>query len=228
MNKIENLTEISSREKFFLRVNNFFRVKVVAYSVSAAAAFGTGFLSQKYERGITGYDPSVHKKLTSEIENKNNEFSSFVKNKEKEQRKSLIDWGVDTLDKIKKGILNPQEFIQSTDTYKTILLKFYSALSFIDDAAFILPALLMFIMLGGYISRRLLEMGGDAATKEENRRIILKINEIIDASNKLVEEIDSKGYQSFNDEEIKQIKEMIISAGDSLPKSKEIEENKAV
>ena len=56
---------------------------------------------------------------------------------------------------------------------------------FIDDAVFIFPAMLTFIMLGGYISRKLKDMQGDAIARKENQIMADKINELVDRMNDL-------------------------------------------
>ena len=57
----------------------------------------------------------------------------------------------------------------------------------IDDASFLIPAVLLFIMLGGYINRRIGRIQDDVVEAQERERLRSKINELIDVANQLAD-----------------------------------------
>ena len=75
---------------------------------------------------------------------------------------------------------------------QSLLEKYYDTLKVIDHASFLVPALLLFLMLGGYIERRVSESRDDVVGSEERERLRSKINEIIDAANRLNMRVDQE------------------------------------
>ena len=219
--KIEKLEMPSSSQKALIRLKAFLKRNLVAYGMSALAGLGTGKIIQDTERNITGYNPESHQKVKRETEDKKvNDYEDFIKSQQEKSKKGIMDWFKEKVDKVKKGLLNPKEYIQSTDMYKSLLLKYYDVLKFIDDASFMLPALLMFIMLGGYISRKLKEYQGDPVKKEEMRLIADKINELVEVANVIY----NRGIENgkLTEEDIKRAKGILYDAKDSLPNGDEV------
>lgn len=215
---IEAIKKLSGKEKFVLKAKNFLMTHAFAYGVSAAAAVGVGSISQKIERDITGYDPVAHEKIKEGIKNPPNaDFDQFKKEKANQEKKGLKSWFTETYKKIKNGALHPKEFIQNTDTYKTIQLQYLSALSFIDDVSFFAPALLMFIMLGGYVVRKLETMQGDIILKKENEIVVAKINELVGVANILLDRVSKEGVETLTQEEVDQVRELLSIGKDSFP-----------
>ena len=88
---------------------------------------------------------------------------------------------------LKQVMTDPKQFIENTETYQSVLEKYYNALKFIDDASFLIPAVLSFIMLGGYIGRKIGRIQADMVEAEERERLRSKINELIDVANRLAD-----------------------------------------
>lgn len=215
---IEEIKKLSGKEKFVLKAKNFLMTHAFAYGVSALAGVGVGVMTQKIERDITGYDPIIHEKIKEGIKNPSSaDFDQFKKDKLEQEKKGIKSWFSETYKKLKNGVLHPKEFIQSTDTYRTIQLQYLSALSFIDDVSFFAPALLMFIMLGGYVVRKLEAMQGDIVLKKENEMVITKINELVGVANILLDRIHREGAEVLTQEEVNQVRELLSIGRESFP-----------
>jgi hypothetical protein len=214
---IEKIPVYSSKERFIQKMKKFLNIKLIAYGVSGAIGAGTGLATQQLERGVSGYDPVSHQKLSDELTKKEHtSFDDFKKEKAEKEKQSIKEWSKDMLSKIKSRVLNPKEYIKSTDVYKTLQLRYLDTLKFIDDVSFIVPALLMFIMLGGYMSRKLTSMAEHKENKEEREAIIAKINELVDASNILLDRITSEGVESLTASEVAQLRTMLLQSKEVL------------
>ncbi len=196
---IEHYKQIPSSQKFLIKLKSFLKKRAIAYAISGAVGAGSGVAVQQIEREATGYDPGEHAAFLDKTKNaqinKNtspeNDFSQFKKEQENKTKNTLQKWFKDTKEKLKALAKNPKDFVENTETFVEIKLKYLNVLKFIDDAAFLAPALLMFVMLGGYISRKLDAYGDDIVDKKEKQEIGKKLNELIDAVNGMREEIES-------------------------------------
>ncbi len=218
MEQIEKVEVLTKKQKMFLRLKNFLKIKTVAYTVSAAAGMGAGNATQNIERDITGYDPVVHQAaIEKSKEIATNDYENFKKENEAKEKKGTLEWAKDIFEKAKQGILNPKEFIKNTEMYRAMYLKYLSTLKFIDDAAFIVPALLMFIMLGGFLSRKMKEVGGDVVDKTEKELLRAKINELVEHANDMrgvVKELDATGLSL---KELEDIRNFLRDGAKALP-----------
>jgi hypothetical protein len=222
--RIEELNPLSKSEKLALRFKNFLKIRLTAYGIGAATAFGAGSATQSLERDVTGYDPKTHAELKAAKEvTKVDDFEKFKEEKKVEEKKSLLSWAKGIVDKVKSVAENPEAYIKGHDMYKEVQLKYMKMLEFIDDAAFIAPALLTFIMLGGFLSRKLDSLQGNTIDKEEKKMIRSKINELVEASNQMLSIINQKGIGSLSQEELNGVKELLNKTKDALPDPSEIE-----
>lgn len=220
---IEQLEVLSVREKFYLRFNKFVKTKAIAYTVAGAAGFAVGHTTQEGERNITGYSPAKHAELIKSITQKAGDlsFEEFKKTKEAKEKNDIQGWFSNVTEKIKQNGLSPMKYIENTDIYKSLLLKYFNLLKFIDDASFLLPAILMFIMLGSYVSKKLTTFSGDVVEKKQNEKIIAKINELVISANETKERIESLGLESFSQEGLEEVRVLLLSAKDALPNEQE-------
>ena len=101
-----------------------------------------------------------------------------------EAKQNVGVWINVTYSSLKQVMTDPKQFIENTDTYQSVLEKYYNALKFIDDASFLIPAVLLFIMLGGCIDRRINRLQEDVVEAEERERLRSKINELVDVVNR--------------------------------------------
>lgn len=221
---IEKLKPMTSGEKVWLTIKKFTQVRAAAYTVSAVAGLSAGHVAQNVERTMTGYDPVAHASLKKEMEKPPiNDYEAHKREQAEKEKKGILDRARDWMAKIKNGVLNPKQFIENTEMYKTLKLQYLSILKFIDDISFLVPALLTFIMLGGFLTKTLSKLGGNPAEKEERKRIIAKINELVDASNGIYEKIQAQGVASLSLEEIEQTKAMLRAAAVALPEKEDLE-----
>ncbi len=219
---IENLEALSKKEKLYLRLKNFMKIRVAAYSLSALAGVTTGHFAQETERNITGYSPVKHEQLIKEMEQPKTDFDEFKKGKTEKEKHGIRGWFSDIKEKIKQNGLDPMRYIENTETYKSILLKYYNSLKFIDDVSFLLPAILMFIMLGGYVTRKLSSFSGDIVAKKQNEEIIAKINELVDSANQIKDRLINGGPESFTEEELNGVRNLLLESKEALPDETEI------
>lgn len=211
---LEKLKPLTQREKLQKKLSNFLKVKLGAYGMAALVGIASGTYVQNVERGITGYNPAKHARL---LEKKK------VESPDQGEPGDVMTWFERTYESLKKAASDPRNFIEDIGMYKTILEKYYVVLKLIDDVAFIAPALLIFIMLGGYLNRRLVGMQGDTIARAQNDRIISKVNELIVRSNALLKRIDEQGVNSLSPEEIEGVQRMLIGSREALPDPGEID-----
>ena len=156
MKSIEPLTPISKKEKLRITVGNFLKIKLAAYGMSAVAGIAGGNMIQDAERLVTGYNPTKHEELLKNTgAKKANDFEDFKKEEKVKKKLEIRKWFSDMRNKMKDAAVDPAKYIEGTDIYRNLLVKYYEVLKFIDDTTFLVPALLIFIMLGGYLSRKL-------------------------------------------------------------------------
>jgi hypothetical protein len=222
---IEQLKPISVKEGYYLRFKEKIRRMTIAGTVAAATGLTVGHLIQKEERGITGYSPSKHAELIESMTPKAGDlsFEEFRKAKKTKEKNGIQGWFSNIKEKIQQKGENPMKYIEDTETYKSILLKYYNSLKFIDDASFLLPAILMFIMLGSYISKKLKAFSGDVVAKKQNEEIIVKINELVLSANQIRERLESSGSESFSQEELEGVRALLLCASEALPNETEID-----
>ncbi len=216
LSNIAPLEKMTYSDKFYIRLKSFLKIKGIALSLAAAVGGAGGYSVQKVERGITGYDPAEHK----EFVNKRERSSSQGQEKKEED---LQSWLNGTFETLKKSNFQPKEFIKNTETYKTILDKYYAVLEVIDQTAFIAPALLLFIMLGGYISRKLEGVEGDQVVRADNQRVLDKINELVAQSNQMYEMIEAFGEDRVPKESYASLVEQLRQIQRALPSAEEID-----
>jgi hypothetical protein len=97
------------------------------------------------------------------------------------------------------------------------MMKYLATLKFIDDVSFLAPALLMFVMLGGYLTRTLTKIVGTYEEQEEKNKVIDKINELVQNANSILEIIEQRGVESLSASQIKEIKAMLQDGAKALP-----------
>ncbi len=217
MEKIEELSLPTKKEKMILKLKNFFKLKTISYSVGAAVGVVGGQMAQNTYRDTTGYDPVKHEQLNTELKKEVGTFEDFKKQKQAEREKGIGDWYRILKEKIEKNGMNPMEYIKDSKTYKEILLNFYKMQEVGDKVSFYGPALLIFIMLGGYINRKLTSWNGDPVRKEEMRQIAEKINELVGEANRMRELIESKGAESLTPQQLAEVQALLIGAQSALP-----------
>ncbi len=223
MNKIEKIQKPTTKEKLLLKLKNFVGTRAIAYGVSAVGGVVVGHSIQNVERGITGYDPKEHELLRSELKKENlTDFDSFKKDRETEKRRSLLKWFSSLSEKLKQSKASPKEFVKTLDTYKELKLKLLDYAKVIDDAAFLAPALLIFIMLGGYLARKTEELRGGPVAKHERNLILNKINELVDSVNEVMAAIDKNGADSLSQDELAHVRAMLRSHITALPDAEDI------
>ena len=145
------------------------------------------------------------------------DYEKFKKEKDAREKKNILEWTKDIFKKAKQGVLNPKEFIQNTEMYKSIHLKYLSLLEFIDDASFAVPALLMFVMLGGFLRRKLTDISGDVVDKAEKKILADKINELVDTANNMLAAIEEFDGSSLSIEETQKIRLFLKDSVKMLP-----------
>ncbi len=221
MQPMEHVKLPTNREKMWLKLKSFLGVNIVAYTIGAAAGAGVGKVSQDWWREKTGYDPKAHAELEAEMEkSKTGDFETFKKEKEAKERQGILDRMKSVFEETKKGISNPTEYIKNTQMYKEMYLNFLKLAGGFDTAAFIMPGLLMFIMLGGYVSRKLTAWKGDVAQEENNARFAAKINELVDFANVTKGQMEQG---SITPELLQQAVLLLATAQQALPSPEEIE-----
>jgi hypothetical protein len=187
--QIERLVSLTRTERLRLRLTSVIKAKVVSYLFSAIAGIAAGQCVQDIERGITGYDPFKRQQLLQRKADRI-ERSGWSENAKARQERGRQD--VSTLlnvsyTSLKQVMTDPKQFVENTETYQSVLEKYYNALKFIDDASFLIPAVLLFFMLGGYVDRRVSRIRADMVEAEERERLRSKINELIDVANRLAD-----------------------------------------
>ncbi len=219
LNPLERLGPMARREQARTKLLNFLKVKLGAYSIAAAVGAVGGNYVQNLSREVTGYDPVKHEQF---LKKRGAEQKAPKAEGEKESQ-DFSTWFNNTLESLKESALNPRNFIENTETYKVILEKYYAVLKMIDNVAFIAPALLIFIMLGGYINRKLVSWSGDVVAKAQNEKIRLKINEMINRSNELLRAINERGANALSAEELDEVRRMLKESKECLPPPEELE-----
>ena len=194
-------------------------MKLGAYSIAAAVGAVGGNYVQNFSREVTGYDPIKHEQFLK----KKDTGQKTPKAEGEREFQDFSTWFNNTLESLKESALNPRNFIENTETYKTILEKYYAVLKMVDNVAFIAPALLIFIMLGGYINRKLISWSGDVVAKAQNEKIRRKINQMIDRSNELLRIIDERGANALSVEELDEVRRMLTESKECLPPPDELE-----
>lgn len=220
---IEKLEALTKKEKAILRLKNFMKIRVGSYLLSALAGAYTGHVVQEGERNITSYSPIKHEQLIKEMEKPKNDYEEFQKKKIEKEKKGIREWFSGIKEKIKQNGLDPMKYIEDTETYKSILLKYYNTLKFIDDVSFLLPAILMFIMLGGYLTRKLTSMTGDVVAKKQNEEIIAKINELVDVANQIKVRLEIEGSEPLIELEINGIRYLLEASKEALLNERQID-----
>ena len=180
---IEHLVPLTRTEKLRLRFANALKVKAAAYGLSALLAVAAGQAVQNVEREVTGYSPVKREQLLQKMAQKIEARTAWSQTDSRQQ--DIGAWLHARYRAVTLAINNPQELIENSDTYQSLLEKYYSTLKVIDDASFLVPALLLFILLGGSIERRVKRSQDDVVSKAERERLRAKINEVIDAANRL-------------------------------------------
>jgi hypothetical protein len=215
--KIQPLEDKTQGEKMLRKIRNFLTVRAVAYGVGAVAGVGAGTLVQQGERDVTGYDPITHQAFVLGTNKPVTDLESFKQEKKDKEKRSVKEWASDTLRSLKSKALNPKEAIQGTEMYREVMMKYLATLKFIDDVSFLAPALLMFVMLGGYLTRTLTKIVGTYEEQEEKNKVIDKINELVQNANSILEIIEQRGVESLSASQIKEIKAMLQDGAKALP-----------
>jgi hypothetical protein len=189
LRQIEHLVPLTGTEKLRCRFTRAIKLKVVSYFLSAMAGIAAGQCVQDIERAVTGYDPVKREQLLQRKADRI-ERSGWSENAKARQERGRQD--VSTLlnvsyTSLKQVMTDPKQFVENTETYQSVLEKYYNALKFIDDASFLIPAVLLFFMLGGYVDRRVSRIRADMVEAEERERLRSKINELIDVANRLAD-----------------------------------------
>jgi len=189
LRKIEHLVPLTPTEKLRLRFTSVIKARAVSYFFSAIAGIAVGQCVQNIERDVTGYDPVKREQLLQRKADRIERGTGWSRNVNPQQERerhigALLNV---TYTSLKQVITDPKQFIENTDTYQSVLEKYYNALKFIDDASFLIPAVLLFIMLGGYINRRIGRIQDDVVEAQERERLRSKINELIDVANQLAD-----------------------------------------
>ena len=186
---IEHVVPLTRTDRLRLRFTSAIKVKAVAYFFGAIAGIAAGQYIQNIERGVTGYDPVKREQLlqTKADRIERNGWSPNVNLRQERGRQDVGTLLNVTYTSLKQVITDPKQFIENTETYQSVLERYYNALKFIDDASFLIPAALSFIMLGGYIDRRIRRIRDDVVEAEERERLRSKINELIDVANRLAD-----------------------------------------
>lgn len=187
---IEHLASLTRAQKLRLRLSRLVKVKIAAYCLSAVAGLAAGQAVQSIAREATGYDPVSHAQLLEKRAQKIALSSTY------RQEHVVGAWIHAAYRSTKQAIANPQEFIEQTETYQSLLAKYYDTLKVIDKASFIAPALLIFIMLGAYLERSVSRIQGDVVDRAEMESLRSKINELVDAANGLSGHGDRQGRSS--------------------------------
>jgi hypothetical protein len=188
---IEHLVPLTRTEKLRLRLANALKVKAAAYGLSALLAVAAGQAVQNVEREVTGYSPVKREQLLQKIAQKIEARNAWSQTDSRQQ--DIGAWLHARYRAVTQAINNPQELIENSDTYQSLLEQYYNTLKVIDDASFLVPALLLFILLGGFIERRVKRSQDDVVSKAERERLRAKINEVIDAANRLNTRVDQYG-----------------------------------
>jgi len=187
---IEHLVPLTRTEKLRLRLSNALKVKATAYGISAFLALAAGQAVQNVEREVTGYSPLKREQLLQKIAQKTESRNAWSQTDSRQQ--DIGAWLQARYRVVTQAINNPQELIENSDTYQSLLEKYYNTLKVIDDASFLVPALLLLILLGGSIERRIKRSQDDVIGKAETERLRAKINEVIDAANRLNTRVDQR------------------------------------
>lgn len=191
---IERLVPLTRTEKLRLRLANALKVKAAAYGLSALFALAAGQAVQNVEREVTGYSPLKREQLLQKIAQKIE--SRYAWSHTNSPQQDIGAWLQARYRAVTQAINNPQELIENSDTYQSLLEKYYNTLKVIDDASFLVPALVLFILLGGSIERRMKRSQDDVVSKAERERLGAKINEVIDAMNRLNTRVDQYGRKN--------------------------------
>ncbi len=233
MPPIEKLEPMSKMEKWSIKTKNFLKIKAISYGVSAAVGAGVGYKVQEMERAVTGYSPDKHEKVIKDIaatKEKVDSFEEFKKQQTEKRKNSIKEMALgflsDIKEKIKQNGVDPKKYLENTEMYRNLLSKYYDTLKFIDDVSLLAPALLMFIMLGGFLSRKLTEMKGDAVQKEQITRIIAKINELADNINAIYGQIQKNGPESLTEAVAADVRRVLIASKEAFPEAESLIEDK--
>ena len=189
---IKHLAPLERTGKLRLRLAHAVKVKTVAYGLSALVAIAAGQAVQNIEREVTGYDPLKREQLLQRKAKKIESRNASAQQGDA-QRYDIGAWLNVHYHSVTQAITNPKELIENSDSYQSLLEKYYNTLKVIDDASFVVPAFLLFIMLGGYIERRVNRSQDDVVGTEERERLRAKINEVIDVANRLNGRVDRYG-----------------------------------
>ncbi len=170
--KIENIRGLTRKEKWLLQSKTTLKRIFAAYALASSMAIFGGQALQNVSRKITGYDEEAreeHAELKKKSEDPNH--AKYFE----EEKNVLQKWVNKFLETAKK--------ITNGEMYEDLKLKYYNLLNFIDDAAFLVPAVLIFIMLGRFLNEKIKKIEGDPVQKAEKNNIYNKINEIINKLN---------------------------------------------
>jgi hypothetical protein len=186
---VKPLAPLERTEKLRLRLAHAVKVKTIAYGLSAVVALAAGQAIRNVEREVTGYDPVKREQLLQRKAKKIESRNALAQQGDA-QRYDIGTWLNVHYRSVTQAITNPKELIENSDSYQSLLEKYYNTLKVIDDASFIVPAFLLFIMLGGYIERKVNRSQDDVVGTEERERLRAKINEVIDVANRLNVRVD--------------------------------------
>ncbi len=217
MEQIKPVEKISPANKFLIKLKSLVTSKSIAYGASAAIGAVSGSALQEQSRTATGYDPISHATLKAElVSGKENgkEKSEFEEQKEVKKR-AVLERFQSMIGKIKRA--DPREVIKNSETYKQLKDQFLDLVKYIDDASFWVPALFTFILLGGYLDRKISALQGDPVNKAEMMILREKINEIIGAVEDLQHKIEIGGVASLTPEEVEGLKYIVRRASSTLP-----------
>jgi hypothetical protein len=210
----------SRLKKLGIRLRKSLKNKIAAYSMSAFAAVISGEVSQGTVEYYAGIDPV---KIEEFFEKQKDSVAvQESPTSEKAEGGGAKEWILETMEKVKNSVERPDQLIENSETYKIMLEKYYQILTLIDDAAFLVPALFVFIMLGGYLNRKLAEFEGDSVTQSENERTRREINLLIQRSNALLKEIQKKDPAALTLEEAEAVRRMLKEGRDFLPPANEV------
>jgi hypothetical protein len=223
MKQIKSLQEMTRWEKFSSRARNLLLIKVAAYSTSAVVGSVSGTLVQQQERSVTGYDPVSHAEMKLELKRNSVPVEDFEEYK-KEKKKGVLERFRNFSEQMKEGILHPKEAIKNTQAYKQLTVQFLDIVKYLDDTAFYLPAILTFILLGGFLDRKLSSIQGDVVQKREMELMRSKINELVSEFELLRAKIEQGGVESLSQDEVIALRAALLQISESLPNGDDLDD----
>ena len=170
---IEQLKYPTKKEEFLIRSKKTLKRIFAAYGASAILGIAGGKGVQNVTRDITGFDEATRAKYEKLLDKEKQKENTV---KVEEDKSFLRKWA----DKIS----NTTKEIANGEMLDEIKLNYYKILNLIDDTAFLVPAILIFLMMGRYANRMLKRVnGGDPVQKKKEELVLNKINEIVNKLN---------------------------------------------